>query len=308
MPKTQRISEIELCVRDFVTDVQAARRAPGTIAFYRSKLTEFAAFLATEGATEPQDISPALIRRFLASLQDSHSEGGVHAYWRAMRAFLRFLVREDVLASNPLDKVRSPKIPDELLDPVTPESVMALVDACDGSIIGKRDRAIFLTLLDTGLRAGELCALTVGNLDLTDNSLRVERGKGGKGRMVFVGAQTRRALRAYLRERRPADHEPLFEARHTTGERGPLTYNGLRAIVTRRARQAGIDPPPSLHSFRRAFAIALLRSGADVASISRMMGHGSLPVVLRYLKQMRDDLAATHAQHSPVDGMRRARR
>ena len=299
MSKTQRISENQLCLADFLLDVQAANRAAGTLQFYRQKLEEFLAFLAAQDVNTPQQITPTVVRRFLVSLQLSHTPGGVHAFWRAMRAYMRFLVREEIIERNPLDKVRTPEVDQALLDPVAPETVAALLDTCDATEKGKRDRAIFLTLLDSGLRAGELTALTVADVDHSDGSIMVRKSKSKRGRIVFISALTRRAIRSYLRCRKAVqDNDPLFVAVGVV----PLTYDGLRAIVTRRAKQAGIKPP-SLHSFRRAFALAMLRNGADVVSLSRLMGHGSLPVMQRYLKQVKDDLGNVHRQHSPVDSI-----
>jgi len=158
-----------------------------------------------------------------------------------------------------------------------------------------------MTLLDTGLRAAEVTALNAADLDLRDGAIIVRHSKSRKPRAVFVGKQARRALSTYLRRRGvPHPDEPLWLAHSSAGEGGRLSYSGLRDIVRRRARRAGVVPP-TLHSFRRAFAIMMLRAGADLISLSRMMGHGSLPVLMRYLKQERGDLDRVHAACSPVD-------
>ncbi len=85
-----------------------------------------------------------------------------------------------------------------------------------------------------------------------------------------------------------------------TGTR--LTYNGLRELLRRRARAAGVDEP-SPHDFRRGFALAMLRAGVDVLSISRLMGHTSLAVLQRYIKQTDMDGMIAHAKGSPVENM-----
>jgi site-specific recombinase XerD len=308
MSETQRISENARCLDDFLLDVEAANRADATVRFYRDKLETFLELLAEEGVTTPDAITPPVLRRFLVTIKDGRTSGGIHAFWRAIRAFIRFMVREDILDRNPLDKIRRLEVDQPLLDPIEPKVIEALLDTCDSSELGKRDRAIFLTLLDSGMRAGELTALTVGDVDQVDGNIAIHKSKSRKGRIAFISAQTRRAVRSYLRCRGAVDaSEPLFLAYATTGDTGPLTYDGLRAIVTRHAKQAGIKPP-SLHSFRRTFALSMLRSGADVISLSRLMGHGSLPVIQRYLKQMKEDLGAVHRQHSPVDSLKRDRR
>lgn len=295
-------------LRDFLLDVRAANRTDATLEFYREKLRRFLAFLEAQGITEPEGIQARQLRAFLVELSEERTAGGVHAHWRAVRAFVRFLVREDAIADNPLNKVRSPRVDQELLEPVPLATVEILIKTCDKSEIGLRDKAMMLTLLDTGLRASELTGLNIGDVDLSDGSVVVRRSKGRKGRIVFVGRQASRAIAAYLRTREDVRAQsPMWLAYHRDGEYTRLAYDGLRDTIRRRAKQAGVAAP-SLHSFRRAFALNMLRSGADVVSLSRLMGHGSLPVLQRYLKQLKEDLGDVHRQHSPVDNVLGTRR
>jgi integrase/recombinase XerC/integrase/recombinase XerD len=186
------------------------------------------------------------------------------------------------------------------------DTVRRLLETCGKDEIGTRDRAIILTLLDTGLRAGELLSLNIEDVDLKDGSIVVRKTKNRKGRIVFVGQQARRAIARYLALREnPPRTAPLWLAYHTDGYEGRLSYDGLREIIRRRARMAGINPP-TLHSFRRAFALTMLRNGVDLISLSRMMGHGSLPVLLRYLKHTKEDLIRIHQMGSPVDTLLRS--
>lgn len=288
-------------LRDFALDVRAAGRTEATIEFYREKLGRFLAFLRTHSVTDPAGITPTILRAFLVELSQERTPGGVHAHWRAVRAFVRFLVREEAIERNPLDKVRSPRVDQELLEPVQAETVKALLATCDKSELGLRDKAIILTLLDTGLRSGELVALNCADVDLNDGSVAVRKAKSRKGRIVFIGRQARRAVAAYLRSRNDTGPlSPLWMAHHSDGERVRLSYHGLRDMVMRRAKLAQVQTP-SLHSFRRGFALTMLRNGADVMSLSRLMGHGSLPVLQRYLRQVKEDLGAVHERYSPAD-------
>jgi integrase/recombinase XerC len=297
-------SALHTWLRDFLLDVRAANRTDATIEFYREKLRRFLVFLEGQGITSPEAIQARQLRAFLVELAEERTAGGVHAHWRAVRAFVRFLVREDAIADNPLNRVRSPRVDQELLEPAPLETIEALLRTCDKSELGLRDRAMLLTLLDTGLRASELTALNIGDVDLNDGSVAVRRSKGRKGRIVFVGRQACRSIAAYLRTRQDtAPLDPLWLAYHRNGERTQLAYDGVRDMVKRRAKLADVKAP-SLHSFRRAFALSMLRSGADIVSLSRLMGHGSLPVLQRYLRQLKEDLGAVHAQHSPGDSLK----
>jgi integrase/recombinase XerC/integrase/recombinase XerD len=106
-----------------------------------------------------------------------------------------------------------------------------------------------------------------------DGSVNIVSGKGGKSRVVFLGKASRKSIRAYVKHR--MDKNPAMWITHD-GER--LTYIGLRKIIVRRANQAGINTP-TIHSFRRAFAINMLRAGVDVFSLQKLMGHADLQVL-----------------------------
>lgn len=292
---------LHLWLQNFILDARAANRSDATIEFYLQKLRPFLSFLEAQGVREPSQVQANHLRAFLAHLGESHGSGGVHAYWRAIRAFVRFLMREETIDGNPLAKMRSPKLEQELLDSVPTGTVQALLCTCDDSHIGLRDRAIILTLLDTGLRASEMVSLNIADVDLDDGSIALHKTKSSKGRFVFIGRQARIAIDTYLQVRQDNEpQEPVWLAYHRDGKCARLQYEGLRDIVRRRAKQAHVEAP-TLHSFRRSFAITMLRNGADLVSLSRMMGHGSLPVLTRYLKQIKGDLAEVHARHSPVD-------
>jgi site-specific recombinase XerD len=198
---------------------------------------------------------------------------------------------------NPILKVKPPKVAEEPLDPISLEDVAALINTCKhGEFTGERDRAIFLFLLDTGARAQELCKTNIEDADLNTGAVMIRYGKGGKTRMVFLGRKSRRALRSYLRCR--TDQCPaLFVSRDD--ER--LTYSGLRLLVDRRAKLARLQKKPTLHAFRRAFALNMLRSGVDVFALQKLMGHSDLQVMRRYLAQNNQDTQLAHMLGSPVD-------
>ena len=165
-----------------------------------------------------------------------------------------------------------------------------------------------MTLLDTGVRHQELASLSITDINIDDGSVLIREGKGGKSRSVFVGLKARRALSNYLRYRdspllrglrkRNGDAEP--DALWLTDEGAPLTKSGIRQIVARRARQAGL-PEPGLHEFRRAFAINCLRNGMDVITLQRLLGHSTLAIINRYLKLLSDDLRVAHGKYGVVD-------
>ncbi len=292
-------SSLSLDLQAFLLDAQARNLAPGSVRFYRQKLKPLVAFLEGCGVRHTEDVQVGHLRQWLVRLQQAgHTPGGVHAFYRSAKAWFSWLTAEEVISANPMARVRSPRVPEEQLEPVTVDEVRALLAVCDPRCpTGARDRAILLCLWDTGCRASELVALDVGDVDLATGAVVVRCGKGRKLRVTFLGVRARRELLRYLRTREGAEPTaPLF----ATVDGGRLKYAGLRDIIRRRAQAAGIVAP-CLHAFRRAFALDSLRNGADVISLRRLMGHSGLGVLQRYLRQTQDDLQRVHEQTGPVD-------
>jgi len=287
-------------IGDFLTDRQARGLSSRTIAFYQEKLGIVARRLEEEGVTEVREIRPTTVRRLMLDLGATHNAGGVHAVYRSLRAFLNWWAAEVEPEGwrNPLAKVKAPRLDEPPLEPVSLEDLGRMLDTCrPRTFHGERDRALMLFLLDSGCRRGEVHALDVGHVNLANGSVLIERGKGGKMRVAFVGAKTRRALVRYLRERGAVkDGDPLW----VTTQGGRLSLSSLREVIRRRADRAGVAEP-SLHAFRRGFAISALRAGCDLITLQRMLGHSSLAVVSRYLKQVEDDLREAHQRVGPVD-------
>jgi len=285
----------------FYQDRKAQGLCTNSIQFYHEKLLLFQKFCDSQHITQVDQLTPVILREFLLWLESTgHNPGGIHAVYRSLRAFLLWWEGEVEPANwkNPIRKVKAPKVPTEPLEPVEINMVQSMLEKCErGTFNGDRDRAILMTLLDTGARARELLAINLDDVDQVSGAVLIRQGKGRKPRSVFLGAKSRKALRSYLRHRH--DNNPAL---FITDEWDRLTYWGLRMVITRIAKRAGAKVP-SLHSFRRAFALNMLRAGADIYSIQKLMGHADLQVLRRYLKQTEGDLSAVHSQFSPVDRM-----
>lgn len=289
--------DLNLQVDGFLLDRRIRGLASGTLRFYRQKLALLLTFCDDQDVGMVSQISPTLIRQFLLWLSETgHNNGGVHGCYRALRALLNWWEDEYEPENwrNPIRKVRGPKVSSEPLSPADWEAVKAMVETCKNGVTAARDRSLLLFLVDTGCRAGEALSLELDDYDPITGAVTVRKGKGGKGRTVYVGRQTRRAIRKYLRQR--VNRGPLWLTVHS----GRLSYDGLRAIITRRAKQASVDPP-SLHSFRRLFALACLRNGMDLRRLQELMGHSTLNLLQRYTRLTDSDLMAAHHEASPVD-------
>ncbi len=284
----------------FLLDRKAQNLTKKTLDFYRMNLQTFITWCDSQAVKTIDQLTPELLRGFFIALTErGHKAGGVHAFYRTVRAFLRWYAVEFEPTDwrDPLRKVKPPKVDIEPLEPVSLETIRAMLDTCTrGKFTGERDRAILLFLLDTGVRAGELLALDKQDVDVLTGDVLIRKSKSRKPRSVFIGRSARRALRAYLKLCEPG--KALF----VTDEGERLHMNGLRQILLRRAKRAGV-PAPSLHSFRRAFALAMNRAGVDLLTIARLLGHSDMSILERYIKQTSEDLRGSHERGSPVDGM-----
>ena len=290
---------IPIWIESFLVDRRAANMADGTVTFYRHKLANFERYCESQALTQLDQLTPQNLREYLITLEATgHTSGGIHAFYRTVRTFLKWYEAEAEPEAwrNPIDKVKPPKVEQEILEPANLDNVQAMLDTCRGkSFADLRDKAIMLTLLDTGLRANELISLDLADVDTIRGDMLVRSGKGRKPRTVFTGKRTRKALRAYKQVR-----ESSAAALFVTDEGERMGYEGLRGVMMRRAQRANV-PPPNLHSFRRFFALNCLRNGMDIFTLQKLMGHADLQILDRYLKQVTEDLERGHAQFGPVD-------
>ncbi len=164
-------------------------------------------------------------------------------------------------------------------------------------------QAIIITLLNTGLRASEVCALTLNNVDLKSGRMKIRHGaeggaKGGKGRTVYLGKVARKAVWHYLANREDGENPkaPLFIS---AGDR-PFTKDSLRVLITRLGDRAGVMKTYP-HKFRHTFTITYLRSGGDLFTLQSLPGHGSLDMVRHYARTTEVDVEQVHRKASLAD-------
>lgn len=266
-----------------------------TINNYRKCVWKFIQFLEeTSPNCRPEDITTYDIRRWLVFRRTVGSTHTLHNEFRNPRAFWNWMLREELTENNPFAKVVPPR-KDKVIKPdLSLEQIKALLSACSGKTWFRlRDRALVTMLLDTGLRIHEAHNLRLN--DIEDDTI-VIRGKGGKHRHVFISGDVRLALYRYTKlcpKETPADG-PLW-----WGYRGPLTLDGMKQTIRMIGKRAGITPLGP-HIFRRTFATWSLRSGCDIETLRRLMGHSSLTVLQGYLALVETDLKRAHDQHSPL--------
>lgn len=300
---------IDSLIARYVNYLQYERNAsPHTIRNYRSDLLQFRDFLGRENpdtAIRVGSIDPLRIRAFLAHLFASEKKkASIARKLAALRAFFKFLARENVLSKNPASDVSTPKLDKNLPRIMTEEEMNDFLNRVTQAAEGAgpvllRDRAILELLYASGLRVSELVSLDLRGVNFGDEMVIV-RGKGRKERIVPFGSKAHKAITEYLparekilRERRSASAALFLNLR---GER--LTTRSVDRIVKKYVRAMGPNVKVSPHSMRHAFASHLLTEGADLRAIQEMLGHKSLATTQKYtqvsIKQLIDVYDRTH--------------
>lgn len=300
-------AKIDNEIADFLVERESRNLTTKTLLWYSHSLSVWRTYAVSQSILTTTDVTPSHIRKFLIHLsKQGYNDGGVFNVFSALRAYIKWYAEEFKPADweNPLDKIKAPKRSTQPLLPLSLDDFNKMVATCKAkTFAGERDKAMFLFLLDSGVRKAELTDLNYGDIDIKTGQVLIRQGKGRKPRVVFVGAKTRRALSVYIRHLiDTSDEAPMWVTRGDYGgER--LTQAGIRQIVRRRANRAGVEEP-GLHEFRRAFAINSYRNGMSVAEIQRLLGHTSITVTMKYLALEADDLKEAHRKNGPVDRMK----
>ncbi|MEW5827796.1 MAG: tyrosine-type recombinase/integrase, partial [Chloroflexota bacterium] len=263
---------------DFILSRQAMLCSARTLNWYSFTLGKVIEWLIVNGIIAPDHIQARHVRAYLSEMAGKGlSDSYINNHARAIRSMLRFFHAEKNIP-EPIT-FQLPAIASKRLLVLSSEEIKKLVEASQN----KRDKALLLVMVDTGLRRAEICALNWGDVDIASELVRVVRGKGGKARRVMVGATTRRALLAYRRKINPQPDQPLFQ----TEQGGRLSNNGLRSLLLRIGERAGVTVPP--HALRRTFATMSLRAGMNLLHLQGLLGHSSIEMTRKYVQMIDDD-------------------
>jgi integrase/recombinase XerD len=302
---------LEHLIPSFLQHLRLKLFSPWTVYARERQLAKFRQFCTTKGVTSPDLVSPDLIWLYQNDLcghrktdGQALASGSIQHLLIGVNVFFRWLVRGRFIVANPLAEFEMPRterrLPRTLLSRREVEVLIHAPDVCQAK--GLRDRAIFETLYSTGIRRMELCRLNLAHLDFQQQLVRVEKGKGGKDRVVPIGERALIWVERYLAEARPLTRPATSETAvflNSFGRR--LTEQVLGTIVRHHLSQSGIGKKGGCHLFRHAFATELLRNGCDLRHIQEMLGHSSLETTQTYLHVSVGDLQKAHRRFHPAN-------
>ncbi len=266
-----------------------------TILNYRLDLFDFKKFC---GEMDIEKVDYLLLRKYLAVLKEkSLSSRSMGRHLSTLRSFFRFLVRGNFIKANPISMLSSPKLDKHLPKFMTEAEVSRLIESAfpkeDKDERGLRDRAILETFYSSGLRISELVALNIDSVDFISGIIKV-LGKGKKERIVPIGEMAIVAIRRYL-ESRKKKSEAIFLNKN--GKR--ITARGVRNIVGKYIKIAGIGQGVSAHTLRHSFATHLLDRGADLRTVQELLGHANLSTTQIYTHLTTEKLKKVYDKAHP---------
>lgn len=258
------------------------------------------------------------IRRFLTYLKDEKKLAGKTRFnaWVVLSSFWSWAEREPAIKATHVIRgvVQQPTFTTKKIVPYTQAEVVAMIDACDRTAswttrsgrtthtprdTALRDRAAIILLVDTGLRASELCSLKIKDFRRETGVIEV-LGKGSKERIVVAEQSARKIIWRYLATRPNAKpDDPLFATRSNRH----IDKNALRHLVQRVAKRVGVKGA-TIHRFRHTFAITFLRCGGNPIELQRILGHENMDTVNIYVNLAQSDLQDAQRRASPANAWR----
>lgn len=290
----------------FVTYLQVERNAsPHTVRNYAEDIGRFLKFLDEHQVEFPGGLDYLALRHYLAELQlNNYERRTIARKLSAVRSFLRFLSREKLLPGNSWATVSTPRMGKKLPKFLYVEEMLRLLAAPDTRTSeGLRDAAILEVLYASGVRVGELAGMNVDALDLERRQAMV-LGKGGKERIVPLGRFACATVLRYLETARPELLAKNSEAEREKalwlnkyGKR--LSDRGIRRMVAKYVRQAGLPLGISPHSLRHSFATHMLDAGADLRVVQELLGHVNISTTQIYTHVTREKLKEVYKSAHP---------
>jgi len=290
----------------FVEHLKVLNRSPATIKAYMDPVAKY----LTDNKQNIKAVTRTDMETYIATLYDyrkkdhtKYTTGTICMKIRSLKRFFEFLEQSNIIFINPMEYISEPQkdktIPRAIL---TRKEITKLLDQPNlGTKTGIRDRTVLEVFYSTGIRLAELCGLTIYDADLQGKMLRVNQGKGRKDRVVPLGRHAVRFLREYIGKIRP------YFTRKNRSSRilfinqlgNPLSKAAVSIMFRTYAKQSEIDKKISAHTLRHTFASQLVKNGADVVAVQKMLGHSDLKTTQGYISALAINVKKAHTKSHP---------
>ncbi|ANN80518.1 site-specific tyrosine recombinase XerD [Bordetella flabilis] len=272
-----------------------------TLGAYRNDLAGFDVWLKEREGRRISEARTGDIEAWFAAVHGDTRPTTANRRLSALRRYFQWALRERRIGHDPCLSVRSARQPLRMPKTLSEAQVDALLRAPRVETeLGLRDKAMLETLYATGLRVSELVNLAALDVSLNEGVVRVVGGKGGKDRLVPLGAEAAHWIDRYVKQARPLLLAGrLSDALFVTVRGEGMHRQTFWLMVGRYAKEADIHAPISPHVLRHAFATHLVNHGADLRVVQMLLGHADISTTQIYTHVARERLKTLHARHHP---------
>ena len=298
--------DIKKLLSEFKSHLERLNRSPSTIESY---MMHTEAFLTTVDVKDIRNVNTSLIETWIEGLYDHKTKTGkpyalstICIIIRSVKRFFEYLGLSGHILIDPTELIKEPKLNKSLRPVLTPEEAGRILNQPDlAKPYGVRDRTILEVFYSTGIRLNELCSLKLTDIDFETGTLRINRGKGQKDRVVPLGRHARRFLNGYITKIRPffMREKPVCPYLFVDHFGKQLAPQVVAIMVKTKARAAGIKKKVTAHVFRHTFATGLIKNNADIRAVQLMMGHADIRSTQEYTRVVATDLKREHSKTHP---------
>jgi integrase/recombinase XerC len=270
-----------------------------TLQAYGNDIRIFFDYLKREGIAAPENIDNRVLRSYLMVLNsEKRKRKTIARKITSLRGFFRFLKKNNLIQSNPVENVKIPKAEKRLPHVVNEAEMFDFLDNAFNleKPLEQRDKAIFEVLYSSGLRVSELISLERGMIE--ESYLRVI-GKGNKERVAPLGKKALDALNIYLKDGINKLDKKKTNKIFLNNNGGPLTARGVRYILNKYIQRYSLKQKISPHVFRHSFATHLLNNGADLRTVQELLGHVNLSSTQIYTHVSKNRIMQVYNQAHP---------
>jgi integrase/recombinase XerC len=268
---------------DFLAQLTIEKRASQhTVKNYKRDLSCLSNYCESKSISLWTDLKQTDIRSYMASRhRQGLSSTSLQRELSAIRSFFNFLLKNQLTDNNPGQYIKAPKNTRKLPKTLDVDQIKSLLEAGANSTIEIRDLAMFELFYSSGIRLSELAQLNLTDIDLTDKSLMVRSGKGGKSRMLPIGSKAVAAINTWLEHRIKSitsTETALFIS--TRGTR--LGQRSIELRLKQWCKKKGIAENIHPHMLRHSFATHLLESSQDLRAVQELLGHSNISTTQIY--------------------------
>lgn len=261
-----------------------------TVKNYEIDLNQFEEYLKQNKIKNPNF---GQIRNYIKFLEEKkYKERTISRKISTLKSYYKYLESEKIIKDNPLNLISNPKTPKNLPNYLNYEDIEKMLNTPEENKVGEREKLIIEMLYSCGLRVGELVNIKITDINQKERKILIH-GKGKKERYTYYGTKCQNLLKIYLKNYEPKDY--LLTNKHQK----KLDEKIVRNIVTDISRKSGIEKHITPHTLRHTYATHMLNEGADLKTVSELLGHENLSTTQIYTHVSNERLREVYLKNHP---------